>query len=55
MSINRSKLLALLDQARWAPSGDNTQPWRFAITAATPASTWSTTFVAKPASSATAA
>lgn len=21
---------AILDQARWAPSGDNTQPWRFA-------------------------
>ena len=24
-------LLAILDQARWAPSGDNTQPWRFAL------------------------
>ncbi len=24
-------LLALLDLARWAPSGDNTQPWRFEI------------------------
>src|SRR5712691_1801680 len=22
---------AILDQARWAPSGDNTQPWRFEI------------------------
>lgn len=22
-------LLAILDRARWAPSGDNTQPWRF--------------------------
>lgn len=22
---------ALLDQARWAPSGDNTQPWRFRV------------------------
>jgi len=21
----------ILDQARWAPSGDNTQPWRFEI------------------------
>ena len=24
-------LEAILDLARWAPSGDNTQPWRFAI------------------------
>lgn len=24
----------ILDQARWAPSGDNTQPWRFEILAA---------------------
>ncbi len=24
-------LEAILDQARWAPSGDNTQPWRFEI------------------------
>jgi hypothetical protein len=24
-------LAAVLDLARWAPSGDNTQPWRFAI------------------------
>ena len=23
----------ILDLARWAPSGDNTQPWRFAIEA----------------------
>ncbi|MEO8566569.1 MAG: thiamine biosynthesis protein ThiF, partial [Betaproteobacteria bacterium] len=22
---------AVLDLARWAPSGDNTQPWRFAV------------------------
>lgn len=29
----RDTLLALLDQARWAPSGDNTQPWRFEIVA----------------------
>ena len=21
----------ILDQARWAPSGDNTQPWRFEV------------------------
>ncbi|HEY2967369.1 MAG TPA: molybdopterin biosynthesis protein MoeY [Casimicrobiaceae bacterium] len=26
-------LLEVLDLARWAPSGDNTQPWRFAIEA----------------------
>lgn len=25
------RLLAILDLARWAPSGDNTQPWRFEI------------------------
>lgn len=25
------KLLAILEMARWAPSGDNTQPWRFEI------------------------
>lgn len=24
-------LEAILDQARWAPSGDNTQPWRFEV------------------------
>jgi len=24
----------VLDLARWAPSGDNTQPWRFAIVGA---------------------
>ena len=27
----RDRLLAILDLARWAPSGDNTQPWRFEI------------------------
>jgi nitroreductase len=27
----RETLLRILDQARWAPSGDNTQPWRFEI------------------------
>ncbi|MBP6035817.1 MAG: nitroreductase family protein [Azonexus sp.] len=27
----RDTLLKILDLARWAPSGDNTQPWRFAI------------------------
>ena len=26
-------LLEVLELARWAPSGDNTQPWRFAIEA----------------------
>ena len=29
--MSRSILLQLLDLARWAPSGDNTQPWRFEI------------------------
>ncbi|ACV36198.1 nitroreductase family protein [Accumulibacter sp.] len=29
--MNRETLLQLLDLARWAPSGDNTQPWRFSI------------------------
>jgi hypothetical protein len=28
-----SSLVEILDLARWAPSGDNTQPWRFAIDA----------------------
>lgn len=27
----RNVLLEILDLARWAPSGDNTQPWRFEI------------------------
>lgn len=31
--MNRDVLLQILDLARWAPSGDNTQPWRFEITA----------------------
>ena len=31
--MTRDQLLVLLDLARWAPSGDNTQPWRFEITA----------------------
>ena len=26
-----SAILGILDRARWAPSGDNTQPWRFEI------------------------
>lgn len=29
--MNRQTLLQILDLARWAPSGDNTQPWRFEI------------------------
>ena len=28
---DRGTLLKILDLARWAPSGDNTQPWRFEI------------------------
>lgn len=31
--MNRETLLRILDLARWAPSGDNTQPWRFEIVA----------------------
>lgn len=30
---DRDTLLGLLELARWAPSGDNTQPWRFEIVA----------------------
>lgn len=30
---DRQTLLRILDLARWAPSGDNTQPWRFEIVA----------------------
>jgi Nitroreductase family len=29
--MNRDTLLKILDSARWAPSGDNTQPWRFEL------------------------
>jgi Nitroreductase family len=29
--MNRGTILQILDLARWAPSGDNTQPWRFEI------------------------
>ncbi len=28
---NATTLLSILDLARWAPSGDNTQPWRFEL------------------------
>ena len=31
--VERDTLLQILDLARWAPSGDNTQPWRFEIVA----------------------
>lgn len=31
--MDRSVLLRILERARWAPSGDNTQPWRFEILA----------------------
>lgn len=31
MDCNRDRLVSLLDVAHWAPSGDNTQPWRFEI------------------------
>lgn len=30
-SVSRETLARILDLARWAPSGDNTQPWRFEI------------------------
>ncbi|MFO1226686.1 molybdopterin biosynthesis protein MoeY [Roseateles sp.] len=30
--LNTSTLHSILDLARWAPSGDNTQPWRFELT-----------------------
>ncbi len=30
-SIPKRPIEDILDQARWAPSGDNTQPWRFEI------------------------
>lgn len=29
--MTREKILKILNLARWAPSGDNTQPWRFEI------------------------
>lgn len=31
--VEHDVLLRILDLARWAPSGDNTQPWRFEIVA----------------------
>lgn len=30
--IQGSPIWKVLDEARWAPSGDNTQPWRFEVT-----------------------
>lgn len=32
-ATGRERLLRIIDLARWAPSGDNTQPWRFEIVA----------------------
>ncbi len=29
--VSRNVLLELLDEARWAPSGGNLQPWRFVV------------------------
>jgi nitroreductase len=29
--VSRETVLKIIDLARWAPSGDNTQPWRFEI------------------------
>src|SRR5450830_1902088 len=29
--MSRETIARILDLARWAPSGDNTQPWRFEI------------------------
>ncbi len=31
--LSKETILRILDRARWAPSGDNTQPWRFQIVA----------------------
>jgi len=31
MSLTREELLTILDRARWAPSGDNIQPWKFQL------------------------
>lgn len=31
MAAGRDAILEILELARWAPSGDNTQPWRFEI------------------------
>lgn len=32
-NLSRETLMQILDRARWAPSGDNTQPWKFEILA----------------------
>jgi nitroreductase len=29
--LSKATILRIVDRARWAPSGDNTQPWRFQI------------------------
>ena len=31
MTAGSSEIRSILELARWAPSGDNTQPWRFEI------------------------
>lgn len=31
--LSKKTILRILDRARWAPSGDNTQPWRFQVVA----------------------
>lgn len=31
--LSKAKIFRILERARWAPSGDNTQPWRFQIVA----------------------
>jgi len=31
--LSKATILRILDRARWAPSGDNTQPWRFQVIA----------------------
>jgi hypothetical protein len=34
MNIMPDRIIRIIDDARWAPSGDNTQPWRFEIVSA---------------------
>lgn len=31
IKVNADRIFRIIDRARWAPSGDNTQPWRFEI------------------------
>ncbi len=35
MTLDRTTLTHILELARWAPSGDNTQPWRFEVVSTT--------------------